>query len=247
MHIHIDEFADDDSLIHRWDVRVKLVTLSALGIAFASTRSVEAAGAALGIALYYCALARLPFGAAWMRARWVVCVLAPLAVVLAWQAQSAWIGVAILLRGVAIMVLTLPLVSTARFADTLAALRSLHVPGRLLTVFLFTYRYLFLFLDDLRSLELALAARGYVAGRGVRPLRMAAAQVGNLLVRSFEKTERIHHAMQVRGFRGQFVPRRSFSLRSIDVLFGVATLLAAAALLYGDMVWWRRLSLISSP
>jgi cobalt/nickel transport system permease protein len=55
--------------------------------------------------------------------------------------------------------------------------------------------------DDLRRMRIARASRGEV-GAGAR-LTAVAAGAGTLFVRSYERGERVHHAMLARGYTGR--------------------------------------------
>jgi len=94
------------------------------------------------------------------------------------------------------------------FPDMLWALRALRFPKPLVSIVSFMYRYLFVLLDEALRLRRARAARcaqggqragGSLLWRG----RVAGGLVGNLLLRSFERSERIYNAMQARGFTGE--------------------------------------------
>lgn len=244
MHIDIDRFADLESPVHRWDPRFRIVGLGGLIIAIASTRTLEAAGAGLGLAAIIATVARIPIEAWWRRLRWVFVILAPLAVAFPLVAEpevrvdGALRGGALLVRGLAIVLLAWPLLGTSRVADTFAALTALRVPSRLAELFLFSYRYLFVLLDDRRRARLAMRVKAY-APSGVRELprrvRVEAGQMSRLLLLSLERTERIRHAMVARGFRGEFRPRRHFQSRPLDF---VKTLVVVA--LGVGLTWWDR-------
>lgn len=63
--------------------------------------------------------------------------------------------------------------------------------------------------------------RGKVAGR----------MAGSLMLRSFERSERIYNAMIARGYQGQFRTMGLAKMDSIDWLFLAGTILLFAALL----------------
>jgi cobalt/nickel transport system permease protein len=101
------------------------------------------------------------------------------------------------------------LVSVTPFAQLIWGLHALRVPPLLVTVVSFAYRYLFVLSDEVLRLVRARAARsgerpglrsgGSLAWRGQVAGRMA----GSLMVRSFERSERIYNAMAARGYQGQ--------------------------------------------
>ena len=98
--------------------------------------------------------------------------------------------------------------ATTAFPDLLWGLRRLRVPGPLVGIVAFMYRYLFVLADEALRLMRARAAR---SGAGARPAgggllwrgRVAGGMVGSLALRSFERSERIYDAMVSRGFAGE--------------------------------------------
>ncbi|MPZ16006.1 MAG: hypothetical protein GEU73_16555 [Chloroflexi bacterium] len=100
------------------------------------------------------------------------------------------------------------LVATTPFAVLLHALEHLHLPRPLIGTISLAYRYLSVLADEASRLLRARAARS--AGRGPRGSRaalwhaaVAGHMVGQLLLRSFERSERIYGAMLARGYRGE--------------------------------------------
>ncbi len=103
----------------------------------------------------------------------------------------------------------LVLAMSTHFTDLLWALGSLRVPGTLVAIITFMYRYLFTLKDEAARLLRARAARsGILPGyRSGGPLfwraRVAGGMIGNLFLRSYERSERVYAAMLARGYSGQ--------------------------------------------
>lgn len=96
------------------------------------------------------------------------------------------------------------------FPDMLWALRALRVPKPLVNIVSFMYRYLFVLMDEALRLRRARLARcaqgGQRAGGGLLWRgQVAGGMVGNLMLRSFERSERIYNAMLARGFTGELM------------------------------------------
>lgn len=104
---------------------------------------------------------------------------------------------------------------TTHFTDLLWALESLGVPEVLIAIIGFMYRYLFTLKDEAERLLRARAARsgtaaGYKAGGGLRwRAQVTGGMVGNLFLRSYERSERVHAAMLARGYNGQIKRREN--------------------------------------
>ncbi len=113
---------------------------------------------------------------------------------------------------------------------TLKAAHALWVPGLLVQVTLLSYRYLFVLGDELGRLRVALRARGFRNRANWHSYRTVGGAAGALLVRGYERAERVGHAMRCRGFDGQFRALAAFRTRRADVLFVVLAGLGCAGL-----------------
>lgn len=94
------------------------------------------------------------------------------------------------------------LAATTPPRDLLAGLDRLRLPRTLVAIVSFMVRYVAVVAGDLQRMQVARAARGERAGRGAR-LAAVAAGAGTLFVRSYERGERVHHAMLARGYTGR--------------------------------------------
>lgn len=97
---------------------------------------------------------------------------------------------------------------TTHFTDLLWALSSLRVPALVVTIIGFMYRYLYTLRDETERLLRARAARsgwmdGYKPGGNfVWRAKVTGQMIGNLFLRSYERSERIYAAMLARGYQG---------------------------------------------
>ena len=110
--------------------------------------------------------------------------------------------------------------------DLLGALRSLRVPGLLVTVLSLTIRYLFLLQEEAVRMMHARDARGMPRTLR-RRARVAGAMIGSLFLRSWERAERVGQAMTARGFTGALPVLSNNRWRLADALV-LALALAAA-------------------
>jgi cobalt/nickel transport system permease protein len=135
-------------------------------------------------------------------------------------------------KGLTLVTLMLVLLATAPLDATLKAAHALRVPGLLVQLGLLSTRYVYLLADELGRLRIALRVRGY-RNRATRHCYRTVGHVtGTLLVRGYERAERVGQAMRCRGFDGQFRALTEFRTGPADVLAFLAV--AAAAL----GVWW---------
>jgi cobalt/nickel transport system permease protein len=115
------------------------------------------------------------------------------------------------------------LTATTHFPDLLHALRHLHVPKMLVAVIAFMYRYLFILSEESTRLLRARDSRSpRPDGRGELPVlrraRVAGNMVGQLFLRSFERSDRIYSAMLARGYADQLLTLNPHVMQSRDWL-----------------------------
>lgn len=93
------------------------------------------------------------------------------------------------------------LASTTTPRALVAGLGRLHLPAAFVAILTFMVRYLGVVVGDLHRMRVARESRGY-AGGGAGHLAAVAAGAGALFVRSYERGERVHHAMLARAYDG---------------------------------------------
>ena len=239
-----------DSPLRRLDPRWKLAA-HLLGTAHvAAVRTLAPAGVGLLGALALAAVARLPW-------RWYLKRVAAVGVFIAlftlplpfllvgpgpeWAVGPvtvSWHGlsVALFVAGKALTVLTLMLVllASAPLEDTLKAAHALRVPGLLIQLAVLTYRYIFVLAGELATLRVALRVRGYRNRANRHSYRTVGHVAGALLVRGYERAERVGQAMRCRGFTGRFDSLARFHTTAADVAAFALVVGAAAGLLAWD-------------
>lgn len=139
----------------------------------------------------------------------------------------------IVLRSILSLAVVLLLVATTGMMPLAGALQRLGVPRVLVSTILLLYRYLFVLSDEAARMNRARLARSF----GRRGLGMsAAAQIlGQLMLRSMARAERIHAAMLARGFGGNMVSGPDSEWRTTDTVFVLVSLLFLAAVRFWDV------------
>jgi cobalt/nickel transport system permease protein len=249
MHFNtFDRYEPHDSPIHRLDARVKVMmtVLFILSNVLLPDGAWLAFGLAWGLVLGVSALAGLgldytlkrsfvaiPFALA------AVTVLfnAPGQPILAWQVGGRHLAVtdAGLVRFLTIVARTwlsvqmaILLTATTRFPDLIHALHHLRVPRLIVAIISFMVRYLFVLSDEALRLTRAREARSArrTTGGGGGSLawraRVAGNIVGQLFLRSYERSERVYQAMLARSYRGQFLTMQPHVMGAGDWLAGAA-------------------------
>ena len=150
------------------------------------------------------------------------------------------LAVVLLIRGLALITLSVVLLAGAPLQVTLKAAHALHVPGLIIHLALLAYRYVFLLAEEFGRLRVALRVRGFRNRANLHSYRTIGQVAGTLLVRGHERAERIGQAMRCRGFDGTFRSLQEFSTTGRDVLAWSLMMLFSAGLVLWD--FWLRSS-----
>lgn len=216
MNFNLDEYAHLNSPIHRWQPESKLIGLGSLMIACAGVEKLILLPVILLITAIIYRLSHLPFSFWQTRLRYPGLFLMGVVLLLPFIAGETVIFqvgflrlrqegcLAVLLiasRFLAIMTICLVLFGTGSFLTTIKAMRSLGLSPILTDMTLLAYRYIFELGQQVQTLTIALRLRGFkprhLTGKN---LRIFASVIGTLLVRSYEQSEQVYHAMRLRGY-----------------------------------------------
>lgn len=113
-----------------------------------------------------------------------------------------WITfLSIILRGLLSVQALLVLVYSTGYYRLCRSMQRLGVPSVFTTQLLFVYRYIYVLIEEAMAMQRARDARSF--GRRSYPLNVWGTLVGQLLIRTFDRAERISRAMLARGFTGR--------------------------------------------
>jgi len=231
MALDIDRFSHVESSLQRWDPRVKIFSLGLFIIAVSLLSSIPLAATALILAIVLLSKAQLPFHFVSHGVQFVSIFLLPIIIImpLTYPGEAAfhvlgipfaWEGlrlsIAIVLKALAIVITAYAIFGTSRFDVSMIALQRLKCPKIIVQMLLFTYRYIFVFIAEMKRMDTAMGARGFVKKANMYTLKVMGNFVGTLLVRSFERTERIYKAMLSKGYQGEFHTLVTFESSSKD-------------------------------
>jgi cobalt/nickel transport system permease protein len=203
-----------DSPLARLDGRWRLAVLLMIVLSAAVARSLAAGAACLAAAL-----ARMDWRWYGRRLAVIGLLIALFALPLPFLAEDGWRFAAVLLtKALTLFTLTAVLLVTAPLDATLKAAHALWLPGLLIHLSLLTYRYVFVIGDELARLRVALRVRGFRNRADAHSYRAVAAASGTLLVRGYERAERVAAAMRCRGFDGRFRSLAASRTRAGDVV-----------------------------
>lgn len=249
MPLDIDRFAHLESSLQRWDPRVKLFTLGTFAFSVALLKTLPIAIIAWCIAVIILRQSGLPYAFVSSSIKWIIFFLLPFFIImpLSYPGEAAfeiiglpfaWEGLQlaslIFIKAVAIILTTFAMFGTARFDVSMIALQHLKCPRILVQMLLFTYRYTFVFLEEMRRMQTAMRARGFVMKSDIKTMQVMGNFVGTLLVRSFERSERVYKAMLSKGYQGELHSMVTFKSVRQDYIKAALVLVTAITLLALD-------------
>lgn len=234
-HSHIDQFAQQDSPIHRLDARAKLVAVVGYTAVLISYNR-YAVAELVPLAIVPAAGLLLSGVPVWFALRRVA-VLSPFILMLSlasllydrsprpvdfgpWHfviAGGYLTAADLALKFILGLTALTAVMCSTPFSLLLEAMRRLGMP-RVLTMQLgFVYRYLFVLADQAMRVRRGRDFRGAALAPFSRRLAASGGVVGSMLVRTLDRSERIQVAMAARGFTGQPHSLQRLALRGSDV------------------------------
>ena len=144
------------------------------------------------------------------------------------EISGGWISLlSLLIRSLLTVGAAFILVGTTGFTAVCQALERLGIPQLFAVQLLFLHRYIFVLADETARASRARELRS--CGRKGLGIVSFGSLVGHLLLRTWQRAERIHTAMLARGFVGRFHAHRQsrFGVSEICFLLGWTTLFIA--------------------
>ena len=235
-----ESFASGNTFLHRRNARVKCIAALALSMVLALNSSLAAAIAGCLIGSTLLALSK-PAPIAVLKRIALVNIFTLflwIALPLTYQGESLsgiQIATLITLKCNAILFCFLALIATSTTASIGQALEKLGIPPKLTFLLLFSYRQVFIIQKEYNRLQRAATLRGFAPGNNLHSYRTYSYLFGMTLVKSWNRAERVHQAMILRGFDGKLI---SLSLQNpcradyffLSILLGITLLLAIFSL-----------------
>ncbi len=112
------------------------------------------------------------------------------------------------------------LIESTEFQDLLKGFEKLKMPTIMVVLISFTYRYFSVILEEANRMKRARDARSS-RGSFVWQMKTIGNILGQLFIRSYERSERIYQAMALRGFTGDVKTMDTLRVTKKDVVVGV--------------------------
>jgi len=249
MALDIDRYHSVDSVVNRWDPRTKIAALGILIFSIALVKTLPMALVGFAVAVLLIRLTALPWHFIFHGLSFVLIFLVPFFFImpLSYPGESAfeilglgfaWEGLRlatlIFIKAISIVLVTYAIFGSSRFDISMLALQHLRCPKVVVQMLLFTYRYTFVFLDEMRRMHTSMQARGFIARANMKTMTILGHFVGTLLIRSFERTDRVFKAMLSKGYQGELHSMVEFHSHGIDYAKAVVVVVFSLALVVGD-------------
>jgi cobalt/nickel transport system permease protein len=149
--------------------------------------------------------------------------------------SGAWLAYSITLKANAIFLFWLGWLGSSPVSDILHALAHFRLPLKLLALFSLFERYVHLLTAEYNRLRAAMLVRGFKPACSRRTFTTLAQLAAVILVRGFDRAQRVHQAMLCRGFKGTFYLINHFHWQRGDTLLLLAAALWLGLLLLGGL------------
>jgi cobalt/nickel transport system permease protein len=241
-HSFLDRYSDRNSLVHRLDPRTKLVAvfLFILAVGLTSPAMWPVFAVYFIVVATLIVLSRVPVFYVLKRSLVIIPFVLVIAVFIPFFKEGEAIGsynlwiwkVSLTYNGLQVLgtilvkawlsILSLILLtSTTKITDLLRGLEQLRLPGVMVMILSFMYRYIFILVDEVMRMKQARDSRNF-GGSRLRQLKTIGNMAGTLFIRSYERGERVYDAMLSRGFDGQSRTLHHLSFGLSDLFFGLS-------------------------
>jgi cobalt/nickel transport system permease protein len=243
--------AEPVNVIHRLDPRVRVLMSTVFAVIVVLGQDITMLTAALAMAVVLAVSARLSLAITLRRMLamelFIIAMLLTLPFTLPGEPLFQWgpltaseegvlQALIIVLKANAVILVVLTLVGTLEVTTLGHALHHLRIPAKLVHLLLFTVRYISVLQREYQRLRLAMVARAFVPRSNWHTWRSYGYLIGMLLVRSLERSERVHTAMLCRGFHGHYYLWHHFTMTRLDWFFMVGFMGCSLALLGIEIV-----------
>jgi cobalt/nickel transport system permease protein len=245
-----EEITNGDSFIHRLDPRGKLIVVFLFSIVVAAAHRFQVLLGSLVLGLLIVLAAKVP-------AKELVKRLIPvnMLILFLWlflpftfggeplffmgsmavTREGVFYATQITIKSNTMMLMLIAMAVSTPIFSIGHAMHELKIPKKIVHLFFFTYRYIHAIYREYFRLKNSIKIRGFVPKTSLHTYKTFAYLVGMLLVRSFDRAQRVHNAMLCRGFKGELYSLRKFSFKTNDIVS--MAFMMAVIILMGVLEW----------
>jgi len=233
MHFDIDRYATIKSPVHDFDPRAKIVCIVILILSVMLINDLIVLCVAFISSIILVLLSKLPIGFILKRVKWVFFFVIALLIIIPITTsgdvlyslgfititkQGIHLASMISLKALSAALLLFPIVSTMTFITFIRAIEHLRIPNKIVQMISFIYRYIFVISDELYKTRLSVKSRNVNEKSYFLKHQVLGNIIGMIMIRSYERGERIRDAMISRGYNGTIQSIHTFKLKKIDIL-----------------------------
>ena len=129
----------------------------------------------------------------------------------------------LILKGIFAIISSYFLIVTTGVENICYALKKLHIPNILITIFMLIYRYIIVLLKEVQKIWIAYSLRA-PKQKGIH-FKAWGSMIGSLMIRSIDKAEVIYQAMELRGFSPDNFFMKNQKIDRTSIIYFMAGLL----------------------
>ena len=143
--------------------------------------------------------------------------------------------ISILIKITLCVSLAIVLTATTSNIEIIYGLQKLKISPLLISILSFAIRYIDVFIDEFKRVKVAMKSRGYDQ-KGLKGLKPIAYASGALLIRGYERGERVYNSMISRGFNGSIeLKKREF--KKSYLLYYLSFISLATTIVERFLIW----------
>ena len=143
----------------------------------------------------------------------------------------------ITIRSNSILLLIIGLLSTSSMTALIHAMNNLYLPDKLIYLFFFIYRYLFVLKEEYDRLYTAMIIRAFRPKTNLHTYKSYGYLIGMFLLKSYQRAENVYDALLCRGFKGKFYNIDDFNLDKYDIAFAIISMVIIFWCIYLERGW----------
>jgi len=237
--MHLEEFSEGESFLHKADPRLKIIVFSIFSILCAIANGLKTPALFLIYSVFSVFVAHLKLRPLFSRLFianifiFFIWIFVPISYpgnpyIQLWRIrinhEGLYYALSITIKANAIIIATITLLGTSTINSLAHAMLHLKAPRKLVTVFFLFYRYITVIHDEYLKIRRAALVRGFVPKTNIHTYKTYAYMVGGMLIKSYERAEEIYRAMLCRGFHEFFPLFEHFYTSKSDIIFSVLSI-----------------------
>ncbi len=130
---------------------------------------------------------------------------------------------AILIKVTLCVTLAIVLTATTSNIELIYGLQKLKISPIFISILSFAIRYIDVFIDEFKRVKISMRSRGY-SEKGIKALKPIAYASGAMLIRGYERGERVYNSMLSRGFKGKVeLENRDYKSSSFILILSISS------------------------